>query len=67
LRKGSVCHHWEFPAESPPTEFTVNVDDVRRHLVIDKDVMELVIVAVDSSGDILKQKLLPDDLLLHRS
>jgi len=39
----------------------VNIDDVR-HLVIDKDV-ELVIVAVDSSGAILKQKLLPGELV----
>jgi len=61
LRQGSVCHHWEFLTDSPPTEFTINVNDVR-HLVVENDV-EMVVVVEDSSGVILKRKLLPDDLL----
>jgi len=60
LRKGSVCHHWEFLTENPPTEFTISIDDVR-HLVIEKDV-EMVVVVEDSAGAILKRKLLPDEL-----
>jgi len=60
LRKGSVCHHWEFLAENPPTEFIVVIDDVR-HLVIENEV-ELIVVVEDSAGAILKRKLLPDEL-----
>ena len=60
LRKGSVCHHWEFLAENPPTEFTICIDDVH-HLVIENDV-EVVVVVEDSAGAILKRKLLPDEL-----
>ena len=60
LRKGSVCHHWEFLAENPPTEFTISIDEMRQ-LTVDND-MELVIVVEDSSGAVLKRKLLPDEL-----
>jgi len=60
LRKGSVCHHWEFLAEKPPTEFVVSIDAVP-HLVIDNDV-ELVVVVEDSAGAIVKRKFLPDEL-----
>jgi len=57
LRKGSVCHHWEFVADNGPTEFIVNIDEVR-HLVVENDT-EVVVVAQDDSGAILKCKLLP--------
>jgi len=60
LRKGSVCHHWEFLAENPPTEFTISIDDVH-HLTIENDV-EVVVVVEDSAGAVLKRKLLPDEL-----
>jgi len=60
LRKGSVCHHWEFLTENPPTEFTVSVDDLH-HIKIENDV-ELVVVVEDSAGAILKRKLLLDEL-----
>jgi len=60
LRKGSVCHHWEFLAENPPTEFTISINDVR-HLVIENDV-EVVVVVEDNSGAMLKRKLLPNEL-----
>jgi len=60
LRKGSVCHHWEFLAENAPTEFTVSIDDVR-HLVIENDA-EMVVVVVDTDGAILKRRLLPNEL-----
>jgi len=60
LRKGSVCHHWEFLAESPPTEFAVSVDGLR-HLAIENEA-DIVVVALDSDGAILKRKLVPDQL-----
>ena len=60
LRKDSVCHHWEFLAENPPTEFVVSIDDVP-HLAIDNDV-EMVVVVEDNAGVILKRKFLPDEL-----
>ena len=60
LRQGSVCHHWEFFADNPPTEFTVSIDELR-HLVIENDV-EMVVVVEDNDGTMLKQKLLPDEL-----
>jgi len=60
LRKGSVCHHWEFLAENLPTEFVISIDAVP-HLVIDNDV-EMVVVVEDSAGAVLKRKFLPDEL-----
>lgn len=60
LRKGSVCHHWEFLAENPLTEFTVSLDEVR-HVTVENDV-ELVVVVEDDAGAVFKRKLLPDEL-----
>jgi len=60
LRRGSVCHHWEFLSENPPTEFTVSIDDLR-HLVIESDV-EFIVVVVDDAGMILKRKVSLDEL-----
>jgi len=60
LRKGSVCHHWEFLTDNPPTEFTVSIDDLR-HIMIENDV-EIVVAVEDSAGAVLKRKLLLDEL-----
>jgi len=60
LRNACVCHHWEFIAENPPTEFTISIDEVR-HLTIESD-MEVVVVVEDSAGTVLKRKLSPDEL-----
>jgi len=60
LRKGSVCHHWEFLAEHPPMEFAISIDEVR-HLTVENDV-DLVVVVEDNDGTVIKRKLSPDEL-----
>lgn len=59
IPEGVVFHHWEFLQDKPPLEFKLDRTEVAS---LSKDAKEVTLVAIDGGGNVLKTKVIVEDI-----